>query len=108
MNYKKTKMEKQTAIESLIEKLKEHIRQSAHNELGTNRTGDYRIGLTKAIEFCEEHLEMEKQQIIDSFEIGYDNGACVQEGSSIYHGGNYYNENFNQPLNKNYEPSKHK
>ena len=27
-------------------------------------------------------------------EIGYDNGACVQEGSSIYHGGNYYNETF--------------
>jgi len=41
-------------------------------------------------------LEKEKQQIIDSFEIGYDNGACVQEGSSIYHGGNYYNETFKQ------------
>jgi len=40
--------------------------------------------------------EKEKQQIIDSFEIGYDNGACVQEGNSIYHGGNYYNETFKQ------------
>jgi len=45
-------------------------------------------------EIVEQAKAMEKQQIIDSFEIGYDNGACVQEGSSIYHGGNYYNETF--------------
>jgi hypothetical protein len=38
--------------------------------------------------------EMEKQQIVNAFEIGYDNGACVQEGSAIYHGSNYYNETF--------------
>jgi hypothetical protein len=38
--------------------------------------------------------EMEKEQIIKAFEIGYDNGACVQEGNAIYHGSNYYNETF--------------
>jgi hypothetical protein len=38
--------------------------------------------------------EMEKEQIVNAFEIGYDNGACVQEGSAIYHGSNYYNETF--------------
>ncbi len=42
----------------------------------------------------EKAKEMEKEQIIKSFEIGYENGACVQEGSAIYHGGNYYNETF--------------
>jgi len=41
-----------------------------------------------------ELLEMEKEHIIDSFEIGYENGACVNEGESIYHGHNYYNETF--------------
>jgi hypothetical protein len=30
----------------------------------------------------------------DAFEIGYDNGACVQEGNALYHGSNYYNKNF--------------
>jgi len=38
--------------------------------------------------------EMEKQQIISAFEIGYDNGACVQYGNPIYHGNSYYNETF--------------
>jgi hypothetical protein len=38
--------------------------------------------------------QMEKEQIINSFEVGYDNGACVQEGNAIYHGSNYYNETF--------------
>ena len=51
---------------------------------------------TKKIDYfdIEQAKEMEKQQIIDSFEIGYDNGACVQEGNAIYHGSNYYNETF--------------
>lgn len=53
---------KQTVVELLIEQLKEHIRKSAHNELGTIRTSDYRIGLSKAIDFCEQSKEMEKHQ----------------------------------------------
>jgi len=70
-----------TAVESLIEKIQPLIDKS-------------KISDTMLHSLVEEHLEMEKKQIIDSFEIGYDNGACVQEGSSIYHGGNYYNETF--------------
>jgi hypothetical protein len=45
-------------------------------------------------ECWDKAKEMEKEQIINSFEIGYDNGACVQEGNAIYHGNNYYNETF--------------
>jgi hypothetical protein len=60
-------MSQQTALELVISQLKEHITQSAHNQLGTNRTGDYRIGLVKAINFCEQAKELEKQQIIDAY-----------------------------------------
>jgi hypothetical protein len=42
----------------------------------------------------EQAKAMEKEQIVNAFEIGYDNGACVQEGNAIYHGSNYYNETF--------------
>jgi replication-associated recombination protein RarA len=56
----------QTAVENIIEKLREQIRKSAHNKLGTNRTGDYRFGLIKAIDFCKQTKEMEKQQIMDA------------------------------------------
>lgn len=45
-------------------------------------------------EAIQQAIEMEKQQIIDAFEVGYENGACVNEGESIYHGSNYYNEIF--------------
>jgi hypothetical protein len=45
-------------------------------------------------ELIEKAKEMEKEQIEDAFEIGYDNGACVQEGNAIYHGSNYYNETY--------------
>jgi hypothetical protein len=54
--------------------------------------------LVNCISLCisdaESRLEMEKEQIKNAFEIGYDNGACVQEGNAIYHGSNYYNETF--------------
>jgi Mg2+ and Co2+ transporter CorA len=53
----------QTAVENIIEKLKEQIRKSAHNKLGTNRTGDYRIGLIKAIGLCKQAKEMEKDTV---------------------------------------------
>ena len=61
----------QTAVENIIEKIKEQIRKSAHNTIGTtNRTGDYRIGLIKAIDLCKQAKEMEKQEIIDAYEKG--------------------------------------
>jgi hypothetical protein len=57
----------QTAVENIIEKLREQIRKSAHNTIGTtNRTGDYRIGLIKAIDLCKQAKAMEKQQIMDA------------------------------------------
>jgi hypothetical protein len=56
---------KQTVVDFIISQLKEQIRKSAHNELGaTLRTAEYRIGLTKAIHFCEEAREMDKEQKI--------------------------------------------
>lgn len=61
---------KQSAVEWLVQQLNEQIKKSAHNELGTIRTGDYRIGLNKAIDFCEQAKELEKQQIIDAYEQG--------------------------------------
>ena len=42
----------------------------------------------------EQAKEMEKQQIVDSFEKGYENGAGVSDEDPIYHGGNYYNKTF--------------
>ncbi len=51
-----------TAVELIIKQLYEYIRKSAHNELSTIRTGEFRIGLRKAIDFCEQAKEMEKQQ----------------------------------------------
>jgi hypothetical protein len=42
----------------------------------------------------EQAKEMEKEQIMDAFEIGYENGACVNDEESIYHGGNYYNKTY--------------
>jgi hypothetical protein len=66
---------KQTVVDFIISQLKEQIRKSAHNELGeTLRTAEYRIGLTKAIHFCEEAREMFEKQIIDAYNKGYKQG----------------------------------
>ena len=46
----------------------------------------------------EQAKEMQKQQIVDAFEIGYENGACVNENNDFYHGGNYYNETYKDKL----------
>ena len=58
--------------------------------------------LTPSISLQQKHIDdlkeqakaLEKQQIIDSFEIGYVNGGGVNKGEKIYHGGNYYNKTF--------------
>jgi hypothetical protein len=51
-------------IDWLINQLENHIVLSAHNKLGTNRTGDYRIGLRKAIDFCHQAKEMEAKETL--------------------------------------------
>jgi hypothetical protein len=53
---------KQTAVEWLVEELEKQIEKSAKNELETNRSSDYRIGLRKAIDFCEQAKKMEIEQ----------------------------------------------
>jgi hypothetical protein len=67
---------KQTAVEWLVS-------QQRHNTFFSH-------------EIIEQAKEMEKQQIIEAFEIGYDNGACVNEGENIYYGSKYYKETFNK------------
>jgi len=51
-------------IDWLINQLENHIVLSAHGKLGTNRTGDYRIGLRKAIDFCHQAKEMESKETL--------------------------------------------
>ena len=86
---------KQTAVEWLVEQLNEHIRKSAHNKLDTKRSGDYRIGLRKAIDFCEQAKEMEKQQIIDAWNNGQSDGVSVVSQQLYEPAKKYYNETFN-------------
>jgi hypothetical protein len=80
-------MPQQTALELVISQLKEHITQSAHNQLGTNRTGDYRIGLVKAIDFCEQAKELEKEQHRKTYHQGLNSNFQDFE--------HYYNETYN-------------
>jgi hypothetical protein len=51
-------------IDWLINQLENHIVLSAHNKIGTNRTGDYRIGLRKAIDFCHQAKEMKAKETL--------------------------------------------
>ena len=66
-------------IDWLINQLESHIVLSAHNKLGTNRTGDYRIGLRKAIDFCHQAKEMEAKETLyteEQFRKAYFKGAA--------------------------------
>jgi hypothetical protein len=86
---------KQTVVDFIISQLKEHITQSAHNELGTTiRTGDYRIGLTKAIHFCEQAKEMEKDKMENLWHAAIFHGGCKCY-DEIMTFEQYYNETFN-------------
>jgi len=70
-----------TAIQELIHFIENDRMQSIYTK-------------EQILELLNFKLEKEKEQIVNAFEIGYDNGACVQEGNAIYHGSNYYNETF--------------
>ena len=74
---------KQTAVEWLEEQLEKQIDKSAKNELGTNRGSDYRIGLRKAIDFCGEAKEMEKEQIIEMHDKGFDSVVQLNDDYAI-------------------------
>jgi len=52
-----------------------------------------------AIDFAQLRIEMEKEQIIDAFQSGYDAGWCMAKESSddddmIYNADQYYNQYF--------------
>lgn len=83
----------QTAVDLVIEQLKEQIRKSAHNELGTNRTGEYRIGLTKGIELIEQAKEMENKNAV-LFAKEYDEYLFRGCGLPRLTAEQYYNEIF--------------
>jgi hypothetical protein len=85
----------QTALDIVISQLKEQIEKSAHKDASTIRTGDYRIGLTKAIEFCEQAKEMEKEQMIKSYVKGHDNKDFSCYDADPYSDAKqYYNETY--------------
>jgi hypothetical protein len=48
------------------------------------------------LELIRQAKELEKQQIIDAWENGYDHGACVNEDKDKYHGIQYYKETYEQ------------
>lgn len=68
---------KQTAVEWLINQFNEerHLTEDEFNHL------------------IKKSKEMEKQQIVDAWECGYEEGAGVND-FSIYHGNVYYNNTF--------------
>ena len=59
-----------------------------------NRHYGMKIALVCIRQVLVNLLDLEKQHIIEAFEIGYENGACTNENESIYHGSNYYNKTF--------------
>lgn len=68
-------MRKQTSIEWLIEQF-----ELSHYDI-------FQEDIKKA-------KEIHKKEITEAFEVGYENGACVNEGEFIYHGSNYYNKKY--------------
>ena len=88
----------QTALDIVIVQLKEQIEKSAHKDAGTIRTVDYRIGLTKAIEFCDKAKEMEKEKMTNAIVESMKNKFRVYTESGLEHfieiAEQYYNETY--------------
>jgi hypothetical protein len=83
--------EKKTAIEWLVEKLKEQ------EYLGVFCTPDAwgrEEEIMKGI--VEQGKEMEKQQIIDACDVGFDDGCGFIEDIKYKDGEQYYKETFNK------------
>lgn len=97
-------MEK-TAIQKAIKKIDEQIEIAQVCRIEAAKVKDYdsmnrHYGKKIAFVFFRQELvhllDLEKQNIIEAFEIGYENGACTNENESVYHGSNYYNKTFNK------------
>jgi hypothetical protein len=73
-------MPKQTSIEWFNEQI-----INRQNGNGDSRSWD---------ELLQQAQQMHKEEISESFEVGYENGACVYDGEFIYHGSNYYNKTY--------------
>jgi hypothetical protein len=84
-------MTQQTAVDWLVSQIEEYIRKSARNEFDTIRTGDFRIGLRKAIDFCEQAKQMEKEQIEDAYIMG-----SYDMASKEFKPEQYYNETYGE------------
>lgn len=80
-------MKKQTAVEYLIEELVKMDRQLD----GRRKSEDATVLKMNPSKVLEKAKEMEKQQIMDAYDDGYDlNNSLVN-----YKGEQYYNESFN-------------
>jgi hypothetical protein len=74
-------MKQQTAVEFLFNEF-----QKAHKDFG---------GLDlEWLKRFDKAKEIEKKQIIDAWENGYDHGACVNEDKNKYHGIQYFKQKF--------------
>jgi hypothetical protein len=71
----------------------EQVKQTAVEWLYEQLTSTW-FDKTSGQHILEQAKELEKQQIIDAWENGYEHGACVYDGESIYHGSNYYNKTY--------------
>jgi hypothetical protein len=80
-----------TAIQELIEKFQQYNKPKIKGLVRIN------MSLDNVIEFCEEALEKEKEQIIDAYEDGKENER--DSITNIYNyriGEFYYNQTYNQ------------
>lgn len=80
---------KQTALEKFIEQLKEYD----FAKVTDDENWIIKIPAWVLTEKIEQAEKEEKQQIVDAWENGYENGASVND-ETIYHGSVYYNNNF--------------
>jgi hypothetical protein len=80
-----------TAVQILISQIETEINKGGNGAMATG----FDYGLKKAKQFAEELLEMEKEQIIESYKVGVWDLGCRSADSE-----EYYNRTFN---NKNNE-----
>jgi hypothetical protein len=84
---------KQTAVDFLIMQIELKADSIPCNtQLNRSVKGAY----VDCLVMLKQTIEMEKQQIIDAWENGYEHGACVNEDKPKYHGIQYYTETFKQ------------
>jgi hypothetical protein len=77
---------KQTAMQELLD----FIENQEYNFLNKEQLESCNKIKEKSVQL----LQVERKQIIDAWENGYNHGACVNEDESKYHGYQYYKENF--------------